>query len=147
MAHLTLATPRPRAALIFSGHLRSTCTDANGTAGIRLQASLCRAAFDGRCDIYLHTWTSLEKHFNRSSERCFRTILASLRREERDGLVRGQVDEPPPPWTANATPWGVAHEMVDHNMWFQIEGVARALGMARHSGRQHSALAQRWVHT
>ena len=67
------AAPGVRAALIFSGHLRGvTCEQSGARAaaiekGMGLQAARCRQAFGGRCDVFLHTWSRLEKPATDSS--------------------------------------------------------------------------------
>eukprot|EP00966_Prymnesium_polylepis_P244501 5655128-Prymnesium_polylepis.1 len=60
VAHVT--TAGVRAALIFSGHLRATCSKNNALQkGMALQVARCRRVFRGRCDVFLHTWSMLEK--------------------------------------------------------------------------------------
>lgn len=61
--------PMTRAALIFTGHLRSTC-EREHDAGVRAlvaHAILCRAAFDA-CDVFLHTWDLLDKPLRNLSD-------------------------------------------------------------------------------
>ena len=50
-----------RAALVLTGHLRDTCESRTGIAVVEKQVDACRAAFDGRCDVFLHTWDLLDK--------------------------------------------------------------------------------------
>ena len=50
-----------RAALVLTGHLRDTCESRTGIAVVEKQVDACRAAFDGRCDVFLHTWDRLDK--------------------------------------------------------------------------------------
>ena len=53
---------QPRAALLFTGHLRSTCTAARGMEVLAAQVDACRAAFGANsCDVFLATWSMLEK--------------------------------------------------------------------------------------
>ena len=53
--------PGPRAALIFTGHLRGSCTKPGGLDMLVRQAQLCQSAF-ARCDVFIHTWDVLEKN-------------------------------------------------------------------------------------
>ena len=52
---------RPRAALLLSGHLRQACNSQN-VSRARTQlfqhVASCRATF--RCDVFLHTWTTVD---------------------------------------------------------------------------------------
>ena len=54
-------SPQHRAALIFTGHLRDTCDWNQTTSAMEDQAASCRSAFQGRCDIFVHTWDELQK--------------------------------------------------------------------------------------
>ena len=54
-------SPQHRAALIFTGHLRETCGWNRTTSAMEDQAASCRSAFQGRCDIFVHTWDELQK--------------------------------------------------------------------------------------
>ena len=53
----------PRAALVFSGFLRGSCreTKATGLSALREQLVWCRSAFESRCDVFVHTWSTLSK--------------------------------------------------------------------------------------
>ena len=69
----TAAIPEQRAALLFTGHLRDTCAWNRTTSAMEDQAASCRSAFQGRCDIFVHTWDELQKttreHLNSYLER------------------------------------------------------------------------------
>lgn len=51
----------PRAAVVLSGHLRATCED-GGAIGKHLIEELraCRRRFPGGCDVFGHTWSTLD---------------------------------------------------------------------------------------
>ena len=50
------------AALVFTGHLRDTCDrKKDGIIGLLNQTRMCREAFHGRCDVFIYTWSTLEK--------------------------------------------------------------------------------------
>jgi hypothetical protein len=51
----------PFAALVLTGHLRDTCEVERGLATVHDQAASCRRAFDGNCDVFIHTWDRLGK--------------------------------------------------------------------------------------
>ena len=151
---------QPRAAFVLSGHLRDTCDGVNGTNAIVKQAIMCHEAFAGRCDVFLHTWSTLEKHVSmlrhsklchlknasdhcqldmfrvkqasRASSVCVDTIARRLANELPSstlGVSRTLIEEQPEPLSP-AVGWGAVGEAVDHNMFFQVEGIARVLEMA-----------------
>lgn len=49
-----------RAAILLTGHLRATCVGSLGLRVLARQVASCRAVFD-ECDLFLHTWSSLDK--------------------------------------------------------------------------------------
>ena len=51
----------PRVALIFSGFLRYTCRQGGTMDRLAEQVSWCREAFSGHCDVFLHTWSTIQK--------------------------------------------------------------------------------------
>lgn len=48
-----------RAALLLSGHMRGVCMDNSATNGLLRHIEQCRALFH-KCDIFLHTWSTLD---------------------------------------------------------------------------------------
>ena len=51
-----MLAPEPRAALVFTGHLRATCAESKGIErGILNHSRWCLEKFDGRCDVFLHS--------------------------------------------------------------------------------------------
>ena len=51
----------PRAALIWTGYLRESCSNHVTFDRLTEQADFCRHAFDGACDVFIHTWSRLDK--------------------------------------------------------------------------------------
>ena len=49
-----------RAALIFTGHLRDTCDAEGGLAHAAYHVLECQARF-AACDVFMHTWDTLDK--------------------------------------------------------------------------------------
>ena len=47
-----------RAALVFTGFLRGSCSNLQALVA---QSRMCREAFDKRCDVFLHTWSTIHK--------------------------------------------------------------------------------------
>lgn len=176
---LANSSVQPHAALIFSGHLRETCDTINGTDAIIQQAKMCLHAFAGRCDMFIHTWSSLEKRVsmlrqsklchlsnisyckldalrvgqaNRASSPCVDAITRRLASElpwSAHGVSRTLIEEQPEPLSP-VVPWGAIGEAVDHNMFFQVEGIARGLEMAARerpqrgqSSRHHAVVRMR----
>lgn len=56
------------AALVLSGHLRRTCSDAEAWRGLAHQVSSCRSAF-GVCDVFLHAWATNDVAFDHQGRR------------------------------------------------------------------------------
>jgi len=56
-----MSAPQPRVALIVTGHLRSTCATSASRSLLERQAVLCRESFGGRCDLFVHTWDTLDR--------------------------------------------------------------------------------------
>lgn len=54
------ASPPIRGALLLSGHLRDTCRDVQVRRGLLEEVRLCRSAFRGACDVFLHSWDVME---------------------------------------------------------------------------------------
>lgn len=51
----------PRAALILTGFLRDSCASNTTLSALVGQVEMCRTAFDGACDVFIHTWSRLDK--------------------------------------------------------------------------------------
>jgi hypothetical protein len=52
---------RPRAALIWTGFLRDSCSSSLNLERLARVADSCRSAFSGSCDVFIHTWSRLDK--------------------------------------------------------------------------------------
>ena len=64
----------PRAALIFTGHLRGSCTRPGGVDALVRQLQMCQSAF-ARCDVFIHTWDVLEKSASFGRDLKFRRCM------------------------------------------------------------------------
>ena len=51
----------PRAALMWSGFLRNSCTSNASLERLVQQVEMCRSTFSAGCDVYIHTWSRLDK--------------------------------------------------------------------------------------
>lgn len=152
-----------RAALLFSGFLRQTCGSGGTLDRMLEQARWCRSAFGGRCDVFLHTWSTLQKsagyfehgadhsHWNlslgrrmqltrptgvtRASEACVRTL------RDRLAPTAVAIDTQPPPTAAELArerPWGASGENL-LNMRRQIAGMRAGFNLMRELGRTYDA--------
>jgi len=59
-------------AIVFSGHLRDTCENRMLPQLTKSFLSNCQSEF--LCDIFIHTWTKIDKYSNISSYNCLQTF-------------------------------------------------------------------------
>ena len=57
---MVVSAASPRAALLISGHLRDTCDTPVPFDTLLEQISICDSIFEGACDTFIHTWTTLD---------------------------------------------------------------------------------------
>ena len=146
----------PRVVLLFTGHLRGTCTPLPSTPrpidAIVNQTRWCREAFGSGCHAFLHTWSTLEPepipwdmpslarlknlsmakghrkgHTPRSSAACAEEVRAAVGARHLTVAIETQVPQVP---YEQLRPWGHFRELVDLNMRMQMAGIGDGLALA-----------------
>ena len=103
----------PRAALIWTGLLRASCGSDAGIERLVRQAELCRRTFGGACDIFIHTWSRLDKAADFGSRAQFggrcHGLCQLCQRCEPGRSCPGECWSPRP--NANASSWPCVGEL------------------------------------
>lgn len=120
--HIPTSTNVSRCALVLTGHLRDTCdAQHSGLQVVAQHASACRAAFGGQCDVFMHTWSTLDS----AGEGSRTSALACVSRlEPLVPLAAVTVEQQIAP--TNRTRWGLGETLNA----FRMNSVAMAGGVA-----------------